>query len=339
MTYLIRQDYLLKIQFENLDQILCDIDELRVATERASLTRIKSRLVQKYDISDEFRDTVKFSYTSTYKAKQLVYLDADAYSATSTYALNDLTIYLGNVYHCKTAITIAEAFTGSKWTLIGAQYDLFYIPTPYEPFNVYFNYTVGDLIYFKNKVYKCLVPSFVPAHQNDLQSYNTYDIPLNNYFPDDTVNGSRQWGQGVDYSFSGYWPNAVLVDFPAWANSTSYVVGDRVTFDSVIWQSFANSTGVEPGTDITKWLPVSYVAGDNRNAELVETAIYMTIYKLSPRISPRNIPDIWVKNWDESEKWLVECARGDSTLDMPLLQPRQGNSIRMGSEVKRKNTY
>lgn len=293
MAYLTLNDYLLKIQTRDLDQILSSVDALRTSTERATITEIKSKLAQKYDVSKEFRDTKVFSITEAYKAGQLVYLNASAYSASATYAVDTMVLQAGNVYYCLTPITVGEAFTSSKWQLLGAQYQYFYVTMPQEPFNIYSNYSKTDKTFYNGRVYTCLIPSATPTHQGDLQAGNTFDIPLTNYFPDTVNYGVKQWGTGVAYTVTGVWP-----------------------------------------TDETK-----YTEGDNRNAVLVEIAIYLTIYKLSPRISPHNVPDIWVKNFDDSVRLLKDYAHGEYQLDIPLLQPRQGATIRMGSEVKRVNKY
>lgn len=42
----------------------------------------------------------------------------ETYSATKTYALNDLVVYNGVIYKCITAITVAEAWTIAKWEAI-----------------------------------------------------------------------------------------------------------------------------------------------------------------------------------------------------------------------------
>ena len=126
MAYLTLNDYLLKIQFRDLDQILSGMDSLRVSTERASITRIKSRLVQKYDVAAEFKDTKKFCSADAYNAGQLVYLDADTYTQ-KVYQPGELTLYSGNVYSCPGGIGVAEAFTASHWELVGARYAYFYV--------------------------------------------------------------------------------------------------------------------------------------------------------------------------------------------------------------------
>lgn len=337
MPYLILNDYFATIQDANLQQILCDNDSFRLTKQETALQEIKSYLVQKYDISDEFRETVKFSYTGQYKAKQLVYLDATAYSAAATYALNITTLYLGNIYYCSVAITMPEAFTGAHWTLLGPQYSLYFIPTPYEEFNYKTFYSVGDVVFWRDNVYTCLQQSAVNTQQSNLQFDTIADIPFINQFPGIKI---QQWSAGVPYSFTGLWPIAVVGDFTAWSSVTNYVIGNRVSFDSVIYQAQANNTNLTPGTDITKWLPVSYTSGDNRNAQLVEMNVFISIYKLSPRISPRNVPDIWVKNYDDSIKWLKNASRGnDITADLPRIQPLQGKRIRYGGHPKQTNGY
>ena len=45
---------------------------------------------------------------------------ADTYSASATYCVGEFCIYNSNVYECNTAITTAESWTSSHWTLIGA---------------------------------------------------------------------------------------------------------------------------------------------------------------------------------------------------------------------------
>ena len=93
-------------------------------------------------------------------------------------------------------------------------------------------------------------------------------------------------------------------------------------------------TGVRPDTDTTIW-----TFGDNRNAQIVECMIWITIYKLSPLISPRNIPPLWENKYKEYLTWLQMCAEGDVTLTAPEIQPAQGARIRWGGAIKQSNGY
>ena len=98
--------------------------------QRAAVEECISYLKQKYDVSTAFRATVQHDSTEVYKAGQTVYLNAPAYLATLTYALGTQVLQAGNVYKCTTAIITPEAFTPAHWTLVGAQYDLYYAVYP-----------------------------------------------------------------------------------------------------------------------------------------------------------------------------------------------------------------
>ncbi len=338
MAFLYIQDYYSSIQDSNLQAILSNNDSFRVNKERVSQALIKSMLVQRYDIADEFRDTLPFAITPSYKAKQLVYLDATAYSTTATsYAVGVLTLQAGNVYICKTAIIAPEAFTIAKWTLLGARYSYYYIPTPYAEFNYKNKYEVGDVIYWKNKVHTCLQPSTFFTHDTKIQYRSIENIPIANQFPDRIYSGVQQWSTGVDYSFIGLNTTATASDYTAWSALTVYAPAQRASKDSIIWEAIVGSTGVTPGTDITKWQPVSWTLGDN--SQLVELMIYITLYKLSTRISPTNVPAVWTKNYDEAMIWLDDCAKGNLNLDAPPIQPDSGRRIRRGGNIKSINSY
>ena len=43
---------------------------------------------------------------------------ADAYSASSTYAVGDMVLKDGRLYECNTAISTAEAWTAAHWTAV-----------------------------------------------------------------------------------------------------------------------------------------------------------------------------------------------------------------------------
>jgi hypothetical protein len=337
MPYLILQDYYSRVQNTDLQQLISNEEKYRLQAQKVALAEMKGYLAQKYDIVDEFRETLAFSYTSTYQAKQLVYLDATAYSAVSAYALNDLTLQGGNVYYCKVAIIApGEAFNVAHWTLLGAQYDLFYVTIPYEEFNHEGTYSVDEVVFRNNKIYTCLRDT-LPLSQSSKLQYGEYSqVPGSNEYPD--AASQSQWSEGVSYSFSGIMPKDTSVNYTAWSGITAYVAGQKVSRNSLIWLATADSTNVEPGTDITKWALASYTEGDNRNPRLVEMNVLMSLYKLSPRISPYNVPEVWVKNYDDCCRDLKRFAKGELTLDMPQNQPAKGR-INWGSTVRNINNY
>ncbi|KAA2242820.1 hypothetical protein F0L74_09840 [Chitinophaga agrisoli] len=87
-------------------------------------------------------------------------------------------------------------------------------------------------------------------------------------------------------------------------------------------------------TDTAAW-----TLGDNRDQQMVLYMIDITLYHVHKRISPRNIPDLRVKAYDDAKQWLRYCANGDVTPALPVKQPRQGGRIRYGGNVKRVNSY
>lgn len=177
------KDYELYCDAQTLTQIVNADLSLKRLCEYSAEDQIRSYLVQRYDFSKpygEFTDTDVWSYTTIYKANNRVYLDASAYSASATYALHALTLQSGSVYICSTAITIAEAFTPAHWTLLGAQYDLFYITPPATPWDFQKTYNPGDQIYYKDKTYTAAIQS-------------------KNIAPDSQY-GVNYWGTGTSYS-------------------------------------------------------------------------------------------------------------------------------------------
>lgn len=183
MSYTRSKDYELYCDTVTLTQVVNADLSLKRLCEYSVEDQIKSYLTQRYDFSKpygEFTDTDVWAYLTVYKANNRVWLDATAYSAASTYALHTLVLYSGSVYICITAILVAEAFAPAKWTLLGSQYDLFFVTTPYDPWNFQKNYIPGDLIYYKDKTYTSYIPSI-------------------NIAPDSQY-GANYWGTGTAYS-------------------------------------------------------------------------------------------------------------------------------------------
>ncbi len=157
-------DYKLYCDTTTLTQVVNADLSLKRLCEYAVEDQIKSYLSQRFNFSKpygEFTDTVVWDVTTIYKANNRVYLDATAYSASSTYDLDDLILKDGNVYICITAVeevvtivddeevTTIEAFTPAHWTLLGEQYDLFFVTPPEEAWDYQKNYLVGNEVYYK----------------------------------------------------------------------------------------------------------------------------------------------------------------------------------------------
>jgi len=191
MGYLIRNDYKGLIQTDNLSQIIGSDYSILTRAELSAQSEVVSYLVQKYITTQEFTDTTLYAYGLTRNAKNRVYLDATAYSASSTYALNALTLYGGNVYRCTSAITVAEAWNAAHWTLIGAQYAMFYVTNPKADWDYYTDYVEGDEVFYNNKTYTATRANSALA-------------------PDEN---STEWGTGTTFTVAG---SVVPTDATKW---------------------------------------------------------------------------------------------------------------------------
>lgn len=314
MAYLISPDYLPTIQDANLQQIISATPSILTAAENAGQSEAVSFLKQKYLTDSEFTDTASWVLSSVYSAQDRVYLNATAYSSSSTYAIGAYALQANNVYRCITAITVAEAFNAAKWELIGAKYDLYYAKFPHPQFD--FNngvYKKGDLVYWNGKNYTNIIPTILPTHEGKVQAHLIQNIPSGNVFPDDPENGAKYWGAGVAYSV----PANTAID-----NATYWTQGDNRDEQMV--------------------------------QKVIDIALYHLHSRISPRNIPAlreyrymgNEKDRVIKD-DGSIAypvysalgWLQACARGEVTPNLPLIQPKQGMRIRYGGNVRNINSW
>jgi len=292
MPYLISADYKKQIQVDNLNQIIGNDSSVLNATELTAIEEAKSYLVQKYDFANEFQPLLVFDSTVVYKANARVYLDAPAYVSTSSYDSGNAVINAGNYYICKSTTT--GTFDATAWTLIAPQYTIYFSQYPFPVFDYNTQYSVGDKVFWKDKIYSSLIAT-QPLGQETALQYRTYqNIPDLNISPDNINNGSFYWKFESDYSI------------PA-------------------------NTAI---TATTYW-----TQGDNRSQQLLTFLIDITLYHLHSRISPRNIPELRVKRYDDAIRWLKAVSKAEVTANLPLLKPAQGSRIRYGGNVKNINSY
>lgn len=299
MSYLREKDYFSAIQQVQYNQLSLNDAVLRATLESIAIGDITSRLTQRYDIAGEFTETTLFSMATTYKAGNRFYLDASTYVATAAYAIGDLTLQAGKVYHCKNTIALpGEVFNSAHWDLLGNQYDLFCVTLPQPMFN---NRTVYQIlngvapqVFWKDKVYTAKLNTPVCSHSTYLQFGDSSNVPTQNVFPDDVVSGFQYWGTGIAYSVtSGTLPT-----------NTSY-----------------------------------FTKGDNRDPKMVQVMIDLVIYYSCRTLAPANIPQNRIDAHDIAMLWLKDVGKGVVTAALPQIQPEQGNRIRYGGRIKNQNSY
>ena len=199
MSYLITNDFKKVIQTDNLNQIIGSDNSLLQMAQLIALDEVKFHLTQRFDLTQEFRDTNIWTNATAYKAADRVYLNPVAFDATVAYTANTYVLQAGNVYK-SIAGSVAHAFQLSEWTLVGIQYSLYNAVYPYPVFSFGKQYQVGDKVYWNGKVYTCLIATDSLSQQSYLQYRQIQALPLSNVQPDNINNGLQYWGAGVAYS-------------------------------------------------------------------------------------------------------------------------------------------
>jgi phage gp36-like protein len=342
MSFLRSRDYLPQIQTTILSQITKGDPLVQADAEEDAQEEISSYLRQRFDLTIAFSDTVVFDPTATYDARQLVELNYTAW-VNQNYTAGALVSYTdGNAYLCTTnTVSDAPPSNTTYWALLGTNYGLYNIPVPYPVFDVNKgNYHIGDIVYWKNKIYKCLIPSQGYDHTALIQFEAQQNIPLLNVFPDDAIHGATYWGIGTVYNVANLLPQQTAQNTTAWLNTTTYSQNELVSLNNKLWQSLVSSnTGNTPGTDIINWQPVAWAYGDNRDRSLVKNMVDVTLYTLHANIAPQNIPALRQRRYEKAIEWCLAVAKGDVTPSLPMLQPTQGSRIRIGGNIKLENTW
>lgn len=205
-------------------------------------------------------------------------------------------------------------------------------------FNSTATYQPNDRIVFSGSIYSAITTSTA------IQPGSTGDTGVWNYIASD---------KDLFY---------VKLPYPEFDYKTSYLAGDVVWFDDVVYTALVNTKSIVPGTNISVWSPGQiftitghypedtnyWTKGDNRNAQLVQILIDVTLYHLFSRLNPRLITQLRMTryNGDSSSEssgakgWLKDVARGKVIADLPEILPTTGLITGWGhTSLRRKNTY
>ncbi len=306
-------DYYKQIQIDTLNQVTGSNQSILDSIQRAAVEECVSYLKQKYDVSTAFNPIIQHNTANVYKAGQTVYLNAPAYSSTSTYALGAQVLQAGNIYKCTTAITAPEAFTPAHWSLIGAQYDIYYAQYPQPVFNYKDIYAVGDQVFWKDKVYECKIPTGILDHQAVLNVGQAGTSITYNVFPDDAKQGAQYWGNGTAYLV----PATTQI-----SNATYWTFGDnrdqKLLMTCIDIALYHLHTRISP-RNIPELRTVRYMGEPADRETRGQRILYPTYSALG---------------------WLQAAAIGnDITPELPVIQPESGKRIRFGGNQKNQNTY
>lgn len=334
MGYLTTKDYARVIQTTELNAITGNDISIRQLVEGSVQSEMYANLKQQFDLDIEFKDTNPFVLNLTNKGGDRVYLDAPIYSPATTsglFSAGDLTAYQGNVYYCITPITAQEPFTIAKWSLLGKQYDTYYVNLPYSLFEQDKFYHKGDIVFYKDKVYKAQQDSVIIDSEDAFQFLTIESIRRGNSVPGSDYYSAKMWGTGTSFSFTGLYVTNPLQS--AWSSSP-YTVGAIVSYLNQNYISVSNSTNIIPGTNQSAWMPVTWIKGDNRNQMFVRMVMDIVVYELCKRIAPNNVPEARHNAWVKAMKDVKEIAKGDVNAQLPTLKPLQGERNRFGGNTR-----
>ena len=311
-SFLFIGDYRAQIQNDNLLQVIGNNLSILDGIQQAAIDECQSYLKQKFDTSKAFQPITVWDKSKAYNAGQTVYLNAPAYDKTKTYAIGVLTLQSGNVYQCSTTISVAEDFTPSHWTLLNSQYTTYFAKFPNNQFNYLLLYSRGDQVFYKDKVYTCLIGSGILDHTAQLEIGVPVESRVTNIFPDDPIKGVQYWGSGSAYSVA---INTAITD-------SKWTLGDNRD-QSLLRHCVAIA------------LYHAHLRISPRNVPETREKFYMGMpddrtYKAGRIIYPTY----------SALGWLQACADGiDITPNLPVIQPTQGKRIRHGGNVKLCNSY
>lgn len=310
MSYLVLNDYKRIIQQGNLDQVITSDQEVLTAAALTAQSEAISYLVQKYDVSAEFTDTAPWNPAKTYQAGIRATINFPVYVAATSYVIGNVCTQNNKGYSCTANTT--GTFDISDWVEIGNLNDIYYAKLPDNQFDLYKYYNVGDVVFWKNNIYTCKIKTQAITHEGALE-FGTYEnIPPPNVFPDNATDGVNYWGAPIAYSVTA---------------------------------------GTLP-TNTTYW-----TKGDNRDQQMLIYLLDIALYHAHTRIAAKNVPErIMFRYMGRPEDaaikdgkttfpsysalgWLQACGLGHVTPALPLKQPKQGNRVRFGGNVKQTNFY
>lgn len=192
MARLLRDtDYLRVIQSDNLAQIIESNQQTKLDVEQSAQSEMIGYLTQRYITNQIFTDTKVFDISATYNGKQLVEWTANAFSATTVYTINQYVLQAGYIYK-SIAGSVAHAFVPAEWTQICLDKTLFYVKLPNAEYSNIIVYNIGDIIYYNNIQYTCLVSclGILPTNSQFWTAGTAYTIT--GFYPDNTA----KWTQG-----------------------------------------------------------------------------------------------------------------------------------------------
>ena len=293
--------------------------------------------------------------------QQIISSNTSILSAAETAAQAEAKSYLQQKYN------IAKEFTNTtKWdrTAPYSAADRVYLDA--TAFVAATAYALNDLALYQGSVYSCIVAGAAAWNTSNWELLGSQYEIFYAAFPFAVFDYKKIYPVGTQVYWNGHTYTCLIAskqithEVAIQYNQISNLpLGNIFPDDVVNGEKYWKDDGayiVEADTDILN--AAFWTAGDNRDAQMVEKLIDITLYHIHSRISPRNIPALRdIRYMGSAEHrfakdngqlnypvysalgWLQACARGEVTPNLVLIQPNAGSRIRFGGTVRNINSY
>lgn len=314
-------DYLRCIEQIHLDEITLNRGmTIAHQIEQTAQAEMSGYLDERYYTDQIFSNTGTFSLSNTYYGTDLILYTEQDYDQTLTYSLNQRVSFEDNIYINISTSSQIDPTDGTYWTYLVPNDTLFYANTPYPIWNVRHNYSKGDNVWYYN---------------NETETGNTYIALQNNRGRLPLQNQTEEQANIINNNFITGYSDIGRQDgmwFGINEINSNWQLTGTYSFTGIYPTGTTSST--------TYW-----TQGDNRNPQVVQYLLDITLYHLYCAVTPRNIPELRAIRYDgagiiaahSAIRWLKDVSEGRVSANLPEIIPMQGNSIMGHSPRSRRN--
>lgn len=300
-----------------------------------AISEVSSYLSGRYLTDEVFAPTQMWNSGSTYFGNNLVFYNQPYFSTGTTYQIGDQFNWKGIIYSADTIInsgTTNPLSSSTNASYITEQDALYYANIPAPAWSINTTYQQGNVVWYQDNLYQAITQIYGihPATSMNLEA--RYGIPsAQQYLGYYTIDYYNEPYTNPVLKY-GYMPQVNSNFWQLYNGQANWFTGTTYYF-----------SGVNPTQNTTYW-----TKGDNRNPQIVLYLIDIILYHLHSRINPRNIPELREIRYNGGEKqflkggaigWLHNVQKGNVSLNIPEIQPVQGQSIRWGSYPKNSNSF
>lgn len=209
---------------------------------------------------------------------------------------------------------------------LNARFDVSNLFPPTNQWNSRMFYQPGDYVDYYGTFVRAMQPT------NDDATINRDKAPTG-------ANLSTDGNVGEDV----YWSDYCFPNIRDYDNTEAVTAGAYRVENDIFYKCVVDSTGNPPSTNLydADALTGFWIVDDPRNPLLVEICCKLALYKVHARISPDQIPELRVQEYDMAIEWLKETASGDAApmLAKPPKEEDDKSSVQYGGLPRKDYTF